>query len=63
MRARLRTRATSPTAQPLAAKTYETKAIASIKFNGGHHRARAERQPLPNRDFECSVCMALLCVI
>jgi len=41
MRARFRTRATSPTAQPLATKTYETNASASIKFNVTDHRATA----------------------
>jgi hypothetical protein len=29
------------------------------RLNGGRHRARAVRQPLPSHIFECSVCTAL----
>lgn len=31
-----------------------------LKRNGSRHRARALKQPLPKRMFECSVCTALL---
>jgi hypothetical protein len=51
MRARLRTRATSPTAQPLAAKTYETKASASIKFNDYANPVAARELPFQKTVF------------